>query len=463
MQVDAVLIQRGHRHWHPAAVPPVRRGRRRFRRVRYSFCIQNCIVIGHILLIERIPAYPDPVVGQERRLVGIHESAGEPVVGLVIRVGPVVGRRIAAQAVVRRHIGREVPGGRQREHVGVLEDEILAPDTGFREPDQPGLLVARGGQVLLDPGDQFLGHEGFVLQIRIIRIIGVPRINRECGLDYRHVVLILRIERFERGQPVPEGGAQARLDREHDEEVVGDAGRGIGRGEHSYRLRAVSVVGGDDVVRLDSLGVRAREADLETGVLPGPVVGGGGAVGHDAGRAAGEGVVTDRDALDAVLQERDGVADRHQLQLRPGRQRPAVVAAQLVTVARVPYEQHQLRAAVVPGVHADVGVLPAALHPHRRTDPLAAGQLGRGHLDLRGLVAGIGFSGPDLAGDGIGRADHHLRGDRHRTIGNGRPVRPQAAVRPVEVVRTGCRRDVRAGDGDVAHVGRADGAGAVGD
>ena len=48
-----------------------------------------------------------------------------------------------------------------------------------------------------------------------------------------------------------------------------------------------------------------------------------------------------------------------------------------------PLEQHQFRAAVVPVVDADVAVLPAVLHPHRRADPLPAGQLRRGQLNLR--------------------------------------------------------------------------------
>ena len=45
----------------------------------------------------------------------------------------------------------------------------------------------------------------------------------------------------------------------------------------------------------------------------------------------------------------------------------------------------------------EVGVLAAVLHPHRRADPLAAGQLRRGHLDLGGLVAAVRLRGPDVA------------------------------------------------------------------
>ena len=59
------------------------------------------------------------------------------------------------------------------------------------------------------------------------------------------------------------------------------------------------------------------------------------------------------------------------------------------SAARRPLVQHQFRAAVVPVVEADVAVLPAVLlHPHRRADPLPAGQLRRGELDLRELITG---------------------------------------------------------------------------
>ena len=46
-------------------------------------------------------------------------------------------------------------------------------------------------------------------------------------------------------------------------------------------------------------------------------------------KATGEGVVADCDALDAVLQERDGVTDRDQPQLGPSGKRSAVVGPQV--------------------------------------------------------------------------------------------------------------------------------------
>ena len=166
----------------------------------------------------------------------------------------------------------------------------------------------------------------------------------------------------------------------------------------------------------------------------------------------------------AVLLERDRAAGGHQPQLRPGRQRAAVVrAAQLGPGAVAPLEQHQLRAAEVPVVQPGVGILAAALHPHRGRDPLAPRQRRRGHLDLRELVAGIRLARPHVTGGHAGRADHLLRGDRHRAVRDGRPVRAESAIGPVEVIRGGRARVSRAGDRHVGDVGRADGAGPAGD
>ncbi len=68
---------------------------------------------------------------------------------------------------------------------------------------------------------------------------------------------------------------------------------------------------------------------------------------------------------------------------------PGPVAAQ---------EEHQLRAAAVPEVEAEVEVGPSSLGAHGGADPLAAGELGGGQLDLGRLVAGISLGRTDVAG-----------------------------------------------------------------
>ena len=126
----------------------------------------------------------------------------------------------------------------------------------------------------------------------------------------------------------------------------------------------------------------------------------------------------------------------HQLQLRPGRQRRGAVRAKLGPVARVPLEQHQLGAAEIPEVDADVAILPAALEPHRRADPHAPRQLRRGDLNLGVLITGKCFSRADLTRGHVDRPRHRLRRDRHRAIRDSRPVRPKAAIGPVEIIRS---------------------------
>ena len=140
--------------------------------------------------------------------------------------------------------------------------------------------------------------------------------------------------------------------------------------------------------------------------------------------------------LTPFCQEGDRAANRRDLQLRPGRQRPAAYALpSWVQTARVLLYSIQLRAAVVPVVDADVAVLPAVLQPHRRPDPLPPGQLGRGHLDRGELIAGERVGRPRVTGSRPGRPDHLLGGDRHPPVRDRRPVRPQPPISPVEIIR----------------------------
>ena len=131
-----------------------------------------------------------------------------------------------------------------------------------------------------------------------------------------------------------------------------------------------------------------------------------------------------------------------QLQLRPGGQRPAVVRApELDPGARASLVQPQLRAAAVPEVDPQVGVLAAVLSPHRRPDPLAAGELRRGDLDLGVLVTGVRLSDPDVTREAAAR----IRPPPATTIDNPPsldrgPVRTQTTIRPVEIIRAGGRR-----------------------
>src|SRR5215475_9403405 len=127
---------------------------------------------------------------------------------------------------------------------------------------------------------------------------------------------------------------------------------------------------------------------FESGGAARPVVGLRGAVGHDAGGAAHVAVVVGSDSLFPVFHERERGADR---------QRPAVVGVAYLAPGRsVSFEEHELRAAVIPKVQACVAVLTAVLHSHRSTDPLPAGELRGGRLNLRELVAAVRLSRADV-------------------------------------------------------------------
>ena len=110
----------------------------------------------HFSGVEAVAAQPDAVLGHERRAVGGHERLAELVVVGKIGFGTVVRGRARAVVVVRRHVGREIPGGGHGEQVWVLEEQVLASVAGLGEPDQPVLLGARGGQVVSTQGTSSL-------------------------------------------------------------------------------------------------------------------------------------------------------------------------------------------------------------------------------------------------------------------------------------------------------------------
>src|SRR5262249_45545983 len=181
----------------------------------------------------------------------------------------------------------------------------------------------------------------------------------------------------------------------------------------------------------DRIGGPAAAAQRGTG----PVVPPPGAVGHDPRRPAGEAGIGRGDPHRAVLQERDRGPDRRHLQLRPRRQRPAVIAATQLRPAVDPaaLEQLQHRAAIVPVPDPHIGSDPATLLAPDRPDPLPPARLRRVHLNLRRLITGIGLSDPHITRVPRRRGPrHHLRTDRQPPITDISPVRTQAPIRPVE-------------------------------
>src|SRR5205823_1114463 len=93
----------------------------------------------------------------------------------------------------------------------------------------------------------------------------------------------------------------------------------------------------------DRVAVRGRDGRGAGG----PVVGGGGVVGHQAGGAARQGAVGDGDPGGAVLLEGDGGADGAEGELGTGRQGAAVIAAaELGERAGSALVEAQLRGAV---------------------------------------------------------------------------------------------------------------------
>ena len=97
-------------------------------------------------------------------------------------------------------------------------------------------------EISLDPWLKFRRHKGLVLEIGVVRIICVPGIKGERGLDDRQVVLILKVGRLNRRKAVPVGGSQARLQQEAQKEIMRDPGCRIRGTKNSQDLRSVAVV-----------------------------------------------------------------------------------------------------------------------------------------------------------------------------------------------------------------------------
>src|SRR5262249_43675258 len=161
----------------------------------------------------------------------------------------------------------------------------------------------------------------------------------------------------------------------------------------------------------DRIGGTAAAAQRGTG----PVVHPPGAVGHDPRRPAGEAGIGRGDPHRAVLQERDRGPDRRHLQLRPRRQRPAVIRAAHLRPAVAPAPLYHLHpgADLLPRTDPGVRLRPPALAPPHRPAPLPPAQLRRGPLTLRGLLPGIGLRDPHISRAPRRRGPrHHLRTDR---------------------------------------------------
>jgi hypothetical protein len=124
-KTDTVALQCGQCNGHPAAVPAVRHDLGRFFSIKYALFSQQFGVIRHIDRKFPASAYPDAVLLQEWPPMGIHKGSCQLVVGLEVRIGAVGSRGIATLAAVRRRISREIPGGGQREDIGMLQDKVL--------------------------------------------------------------------------------------------------------------------------------------------------------------------------------------------------------------------------------------------------------------------------------------------------------------------------------------------------
>src|SRR5208337_3826948 len=154
-------------------------------------------------------------------------------------------------------------------------------------------------------------------------------------------------------------------------------------------------------------------------------------IGDDAGCAAGEARVKNGDSFDAVFEKCERIPDHHELQPSARRQWSTAISVAKLSpaTASASLVDHQLRIAVVPGINAHVPVLPAILQANRRSDPLTAGELRQGHLDLRVLIAAVCLSGAYIPADPCASSHHGLGQDRQSTVGRIRPVGPERAVR----------------------------------
>jgi len=79
-QVEAVLVEGGHRRRHPATVPSVGHQYRRAVRMQDPLRGQQRIVIRDVGLEDVVAADPDPVRAHERRLTRIDETPRQTIV-----------------------------------------------------------------------------------------------------------------------------------------------------------------------------------------------------------------------------------------------------------------------------------------------------------------------------------------------------------------------------------------------
>ena len=100
-KLGAVLIQSGQGPSNPTAIPAMGRRLRHVNAVGDPIRSQQSVVVRDVLLVVVVAADPNAVAGEEWRLVSIDETRRQPIVGLVVRIGAVIGGRIRAQFVVR--------------------------------------------------------------------------------------------------------------------------------------------------------------------------------------------------------------------------------------------------------------------------------------------------------------------------------------------------------------------------
>ena len=95
---------------------------------------------------------------------------------------------------------------------------------------------------------------------------------------------------------------------QHKQEIVRHPRRRMRGRQNPHHRGSRPVVGGNDLVRPDAVGVGTHVVNLETskagGISTRPVTGGAGTVNHDARGAPGQAAVRGSQTLDTVLQER---------------------------------------------------------------------------------------------------------------------------------------------------------------
>ena len=150
---------------------------------------------------------------------------------------------------------------------GCLRRRSCSADAGLREADQPVLLVSRVRRAATREFCVTQGTRSLVMKVSYWRFgsLGLSAYQGSMANDGSMIVRLywfLCVEAAQGLESVAVERSQLRLNREDVEEVVGDAGRRIGRGQDPEDVRAVSVVGGVDVVRRDAVGVGAAVLDL---------------------------------------------------------------------------------------------------------------------------------------------------------------------------------------------------------